>query len=126
MRFLIFLTAAFIISILTSCNTTTKEVQVEKTIAATFPERAKDMVIYEVNTRQFTPEGTFQAFIPHMERIRNMGVDILWIMPIQPIGVSVDNGTPTYSFDQNLISSYVYDASLLSRWQVQFGLRYIF
>ena len=45
---------------------------------------------------------------------------------VQPIGVSVNNGIPTYSFDQNLISSYVYDASLLSRWQVQFGLRYTF
>jgi len=46
---------------------------------------------------------------------------------VQPIGVSVDGtGTPTYSFDQNLISSYGYDASLLSRWQMQFGLRYIF
>ena len=45
---------------------------------------------------------------------------------VQPIGVTVENGTPTYSFDQNLISSYVYDASLLSRWQVQFGLRYTF
>ncbi len=46
---------------------------------------------------------------------------------VQPIGVSVDNtGTPTYSFDQLLTKSYVYDASLLSRWQMQFGLRYSF
>ncbi|MDP3312626.1 carboxypeptidase regulatory-like domain-containing protein [Lutibacter sp.] len=46
---------------------------------------------------------------------------------IQPIGVTVDGaGNPTYSFDQNLIQSYVIDSSLLSRWQVQFGLRYIF
>ncbi|MDP2069872.1 MAG: carboxypeptidase regulatory-like domain-containing protein [Lutibacter sp.] len=46
---------------------------------------------------------------------------------VQPIGVSVDGtGTPTYSFDQNLTKSFVYDASLLSRWQMQFGLRYSF
>lgn len=46
---------------------------------------------------------------------------------IQPIGVTVDNtGTPTYTFDENLKDTFVYDSSLLSRWQVQLGLRYIF
>jgi len=46
---------------------------------------------------------------------------------VQPIGVTVDNtGTPTYTFDPNLKNTFVYDASLLSRWQVQFGLRYSF
>ncbi len=46
---------------------------------------------------------------------------------VQPIGVSVDNtGTPTYSFNGNLKETFVYDASLLSRWQMQFGLRYSF
>lgn len=46
----------------------------------------------------------------------------------QPIGVSVDaaTGTPTYSFDPNLKESFVYNSSLLSRWQMQFGLRYSF
>jgi hypothetical protein len=45
----------------------------------------------------------------------------------QPIGVSVDNaGYPTYSFDTNLKSTYTNDFSLLSRWQMQFGVRYIF
>ncbi|MDG2194432.1 MAG: carboxypeptidase regulatory-like domain-containing protein [Polaribacter sp.] len=45
----------------------------------------------------------------------------------QPIGVSVDaTGTPTYSFDSNLKESFVYNSSLLSRWQMQFGLRYNF
>jgi len=46
---------------------------------------------------------------------------------VQPIGVSVDgSGNPTYSFDGNIKETYVYDISLASRWQVQFGLRYIF
>jgi hypothetical protein len=45
----------------------------------------------------------------------------------QPIGVSVnDEGTPVYSFDTNLTSTFVNDFSLLSRWQLQVGLRYIF
>ena len=41
--------------------------------------------IYEVNIRQYTPEGTFRAFERHLPRLRRMGVDILWIMPINPI-----------------------------------------
>jgi len=42
--------------------------------------------IYEVNVRQYTPEGTLNAFAAHLPRLKKMGVDILWFMPIQPIG----------------------------------------
>lgn len=47
---------------------------------------------------------------------------------LSPVGVSVDPNTsiPTYTFDQNLTTTNAFDASLLSRWQAQFGLRYIF
>jgi glycosidase len=41
--------------------------------------------IYEVNIRQYTKAGTFKAFAPHLDRLKEMGVDILWIMPINPI-----------------------------------------
>lgn len=50
------------------------------------PVWAKDAVIYEVNTRQFTSEGTFNAFAAHLPRLKELGVDILWFMPIHPIG----------------------------------------
>ncbi|MEO6329646.1 MAG: alpha-amylase family glycosyl hydrolase [Ginsengibacter sp.] len=43
--------------------------------------------IYEVNLRQYTPEGTFNAFEKHLPRLKNMGVEILWFMPITPIGI---------------------------------------
>lgn len=42
--------------------------------------------IYEVNIRQYTPQGTFKAFQAHLARLQKMGVDILWLMPINPIG----------------------------------------
>lgn len=42
--------------------------------------------IYEVNTRQYTPEGTLNAFATHLPRLKEMGVDTLWFMPLQPIG----------------------------------------
>jgi alpha-amylase len=41
--------------------------------------------IYEVNVRQYTPEGTFKAFEKHLPRLKAMGVQTLWFMPIQPI-----------------------------------------
>lgn len=49
--------------------------------------------IYEVNIRQYTPEGTFQAFTKHLPRLKEMGVDILWLMPVHPIGVKNRKGT---------------------------------
>jgi glycosidase len=70
--------------LITACQGNEKISENKDTL--TFPERAKDMNIYEVNIRQYTPEGTLQAFIPHLDRLKNMGVDILWIMPVQPIG----------------------------------------
>lgn len=42
--------------------------------------------IYEVNIRQYTPEGTFNAFSQHLNRLKEMGIQTLWFMPIQPIG----------------------------------------
>ncbi|MFM7300416.1 MAG: hypothetical protein ACKO1R_04670, partial [Crocinitomicaceae bacterium] len=50
------------------------------------PEWSKNATIYEVNIRQFTPEGTFKAFGKHLPRLKDMGVDIIWLMPIHPIG----------------------------------------
>jgi len=42
--------------------------------------------IYEVNIRQYTPEGTFNAFAQHLDRLKEMGVQTLWFMPITPVG----------------------------------------
>lgn len=53
----------------------------------------KNAVLYEVNVRQFTPEGTFNAFREHLPRLKEMGVDILWFMPVTPIGVIERKGT---------------------------------
>ena len=50
------------------------------------PEWAKHANIYEVNVRQYTQEGTLKAFEAHLPRLKAMGVNMLWFMPIQPIG----------------------------------------
>ena len=46
----------------------------------------QNQVIYSVFIRNHTEEGTFRALIPDLDRIRALGVDILWLMPIHPIG----------------------------------------
>ena len=57
------------------------------------PEWASTATIYQVNVRQYTPEGTFRAFERDLPRLQKMGVGILWLMPINPIGVSHRKGT---------------------------------
>lgn len=76
--------------ILWSCSS--QEKTTTEASSLSFPERAKDMVIYEVNIRQYTPEGTLNAFAEHLPRLEELGIDILWIMPIQPIGVKSRKG----------------------------------
>jgi alpha-amylase len=49
------------------------------------PDWHKNANIYEVNLRHYTPEGTFNAFESHIQRLKDMGVDILWFMPIHEI-----------------------------------------
>lgn len=49
--------------------------------------------IYEVNVRQYTPEGTFNAFAKHLDRLKGMGVQTLWFMPLSPISKVDRKGT---------------------------------
>ena len=49
--------------------------------------------IYEINLRQYTEAGTFVAFQEHLPRLRDMGVGILWFMPITPISIKKRLGT---------------------------------
>ncbi|MBP6978387.1 MAG: alpha-amylase family glycosyl hydrolase [Bacteroidales bacterium] len=57
------------------------------------PEWSRNANIYEVNIRQYTPEGTFLALTRHLPRLKEMGVDILWLMPVNPIGELNRKGT---------------------------------
>lgn len=57
------------------------------------PEWTKDAVIYEVNVRQYTEEGTFAAFGEHLQELKDMGINTLWFMPIHPISETNRAGT---------------------------------
>ena len=52
-----------------------------------------DAVLYQLNTRQFTSEGTFKAAQKQLPRLAAMGVDIIWLMPIHPIGEANRKGS---------------------------------
>jgi alpha-amylase len=56
------------------------------------PDWHKNATIYEVNLRHFTKENTFKSFEAHIPRLKDMGIDILWFMPIQPISVKNRKG----------------------------------
>ncbi len=49
------------------------------------PEWSRNAVIYEVNLRQYTPSASIKEFGTHLPRLKELGVDILWFMPIHPI-----------------------------------------
>jgi len=53
----------------------------------------ENSVVYEMNVRQYTPEGTFAAAQRELPRLKELGIDILWLMPIHPIGVKERKGT---------------------------------
>ena len=56
------------------------------------PEWSKNAVIYQINTRHFTREGTFAAAEKHLPRLKDLGVDVLWLMPIHEIGQKYRKG----------------------------------
>ena len=75
---------------LLSCKEEKKEtvetsVAQAKEIADFTPEKAENAVIYEVNIRQYSPEGTFSAFTKDIPQLKELGVKIIWVMPIFPI-----------------------------------------
>lgn len=78
-----------------SCMEKKEETPKENPIKEVVPvsEWSKNANIYEVNIRQYTPEGTINAFAAHLPRLKDLGVDILWLMPIYPIGVDKRKGT---------------------------------
>lgn len=57
------------------------------------PEWSYNQTIYEVNIRQYSQEGTFKAVENDLPRLKSLGVGIVWLMPIHPIGELNRKGT---------------------------------
>ena len=62
-------------------------------VALQHPTWSRDAAIYQVNVRQFSEAGTFAAVQRELPRLRDLGIDILWLMPIHPIGEQNRKGT---------------------------------
>ncbi len=65
----------------------------KKAQAPVHPEWTYGTVMYEVNVRQFSPEGTFKGVEAQLPRLKDLGVDILWLMPMYEIGTVERKGT---------------------------------
>ncbi len=61
-------------------------------MAVNTPKIYRKQIMYSIYVRTHAPEGTFQALRADLERIRDLGVDIIWLMPIHPIGKKARKG----------------------------------
>ena len=76
-----------IMVLMVACNTNqTKNQNQNEKSESMQTDWTKNANIYEVNIRQYTEEGTIKAFQKHLPRLKEMGVDILWLMPVFPVG----------------------------------------
>jgi glycosidase len=62
-------------------------------VARHSPEWLRDGVIYEVNTRTFSAAGNFRGVTEQLPRLKELGVNILWLMPVHPVGRERSKGT---------------------------------
>jgi glycosidase len=65
----------------------------QSNVAQKHPAFMEQGNIYEVNIRQYTKEGTLNAFAKHLPRLQKMGVKTIWFMPLQPISTEGRKGT---------------------------------
>jgi len=77
-------------------NTTTAKTE---TIAPITDATAENAVIYEANIRQYSPEGTFNAFTKDIPELKKLGVKIIWLMPIYPISMKNRKATGELSVE---------------------------
>lgn len=80
------ITALAVLTLFSCKNETEKTPENSKTEIAKFSSDVEESsVIYEVNIRQYSPEGTFNAFAKDIPQLKELGVKIIWVMPIFPI-----------------------------------------
>lgn len=60
---------------------------VSKPFAGVHPDWVHTGLVYEVNLRSYTPEGTINAFARHLPRLKKLGVAVIWLMPVYPLGI---------------------------------------
>ena len=75
------------------CAFITSAASAQSVSTVVHPEWSKNAAIYEANIRQYSPEGSFKKFEEYLPELKKMGVGVIWIMPINPIGKVNRKGT---------------------------------
>ncbi|WP_339649705.1 alpha-amylase family glycosyl hydrolase [uncultured Salegentibacter sp.] len=71
----------------------------EQAIAPVSNDALESAVIYEANIRQYSPEGTFNAFTKDIPQLKELGVKVIWLMPIYPISMKNRKATGDLSVE---------------------------
>jgi len=95
-----YLTTGIFILVLVILFRCTHTPEIKDKSAVNHLDWTRNAVIYEVNIRQYSPEGTFRALEKDLPRLKELGVDILWLMPVFPIGEMHRKATQTILIEE--------------------------
>ncbi|WP_159800693.1 alpha-amylase family glycosyl hydrolase [Flavobacterium sp. MK4S-17] len=89
------------LSLLASCKKETeqKDTVKEEALAPVSDAMMETAVIYEANIRNYSPEGTFKAFTKDIPQLKNLGVKVIWLMPVYPISLKNRKATGELSIE---------------------------
>jgi 1,4-alpha-glucan branching enzyme len=98
------ITMLLVLTVLFSCKNNQKQEQPEQqkkkeAIAPISNDVLESAVIYEANIRQYSPEGTFEAFTNDIPQLKELGVKVIWLMPIYPISMKNRKATQELSIE---------------------------
>ncbi len=85
-----------VLIVLIACNTNDNRNNINNNVASIAPinnEVLESAVIYEANIRQYSPEGTFNKFTEDIPKLKELGIKIIWLMPIYPISTTKSKGS---------------------------------
>ena len=85
-----------VLIVLIACNTKNNRNNINNNVASIAPinnEVLESAVIYEANIRQYSPEGTFNKFTEDIPKLKELGIKIIWLMPIYPISTTKSKGS---------------------------------
>jgi glycosidase len=88
-----YLARAFICALVAVLAATATHANDSRPAARSSPDWLRDAVIYEVFPRVFSPQGNFQGVIPQLDRLKELGVTVIWLMPIHPQGELKSKGS---------------------------------
>lgn len=82
------------------CISATAQNDMKSTVLKYDSSQMENAVIYEANIRQYSPEGTFNAFTKDIPKLKSLGVKIIWLMPIHEVGMKNRKAYGNVSIEQ--------------------------